>query len=61
MIGNTNTPTVTHSGTGHHNTVLHHTGAGGDFDISQTGQNDTDVQITTSGGGAMDVDVTITE
>ena len=61
MIGNTNTPTITHAGTGHHNTVLHHTGSGGDFDINQSGQNDTDVQITTNGGGAMDVDVTITE
>ena len=61
MIGNTNTPTITHAGTGHHNTVLHHTGSGGDFDINQSGQHDTDVQITTNGGGAMDVDVTITE
>jgi len=61
MIGNSNTPSITHSGSGHHNTVLHHTGASGDFDINQSGQHDTDVHITTNGGGTMDVDVTITE
>ena len=61
MIGNTNTPTITHLGSGHHNTILHHTGAGGDFDINQSGQHDTDVHIITNGSGTMDVDVTITE
>lgn len=60
MTGNSNTPTIIKSGAGAHNTIITHSGASGDFDISQTGANSTKVDLDTDGVD-MNVDITITD
>ena len=54
---------ITHTGGGAHDTILTCTGscAASDFDISQTGANNTHVDLTVTNVGAADVDITITE
>ena len=54
---------ITHTGAGAHDTILTCTGscAASDFDISQTGANNTHVDLTVTNVGAADVDITITE
>ena len=60
ITGGTNTPTIVKSGAGAHNTIMTHSGDGGDFDISQTGSNSTKVDLDTDGAD-MNVDITIAD